>query len=187
LIATSLGATLGRPANRVTCAAPHGVFQCEGDDRWCAISVRDQSQWESLASVIGASELAHDPRFATLTLRKENEDALEAELNKVTIQCDAWDLAKSLQDCGVAAAVVETSGDLFTDPNLVARDFWRTLDHAVLGEYTVGSMPFGWRGADRGPTTPAPLLGEHTEEIARTILKMLPDEIETAKTEGLFV
>jgi benzylsuccinate CoA-transferase BbsF subunit len=187
LIATSLGATLGRPANRVACAAPHGVFKCEGEDRWCAISVYDHSQWESLVSVIGISELARDPRFATLGSRKENEDALEVALTKGTIRYDAWDLAKALQDRGVAAAVVETPGDLFTDPNLVARDFWRTLDHAVLGEYTVGSMPFGWRGADRGPTAPAPLLGQHTDEIARTILQMSPEEIEAAKTAGLFL
>jgi benzylsuccinate CoA-transferase BbsF subunit len=138
-------------------------------------------------SVIGISELARDPRFATFGSRKENEDALEVALTKGTIRYEAWDLAKALQDRGVAAAVVETPGDLFTDPNLVARDFWRTLDHAVLGEYTVGSMPFGWRGADRGPTAPAPLLGQHTDEIARTILQMSPEEIEAAKTAGLFL
>jgi benzylsuccinate CoA-transferase BbsF subunit len=187
LIATSLGATLGRPANRVAYAVPHGVFKCGGEDRWCAISVYDHSQWESLVSVIGVSELAQDPRFATFGSRKENEDALEVALTKETIRYDAWDLARELQDRGVAAAVVETPGDLFTDPNLVARDFWRTLDHAVLGEYTVGSMPFGWRGADRGPTAPAPLLGQDTDEIARTILLMLPEEIEAAKAAGLFV
>ena len=63
--------------NRLSYAAPHGIYRCKGEDRWCAIAVFTDEEWASFCKVIGKPALAKDPRFATLLKRKENEDALD--------------------------------------------------------------------------------------------------------------
>lgn len=186
IVATSLGARIGRSGNRSPVAAPHGVFACQGDDSWCAISVRNGAEWEALVEVLRAPELASDPRFMTEELRKQNEEALERAIGFQTARIDRRALASDLQARGIAAAVVETTADVLHDRNLEARGFWRQLKHPVLGEYHVGSLPFGWPGMDRGPTHAAPLLGEQTDELARTLLNLSPEEVEAYRADGLF-
>ena len=55
-------------------AAPHGMYQCKGDDRWCAIAVYTDEEWQSFSKVIGNPAWTEDPKFATLESRKENEE-----------------------------------------------------------------------------------------------------------------
>ena len=66
-----------RTGNRIPYAAPHGVFPCVGDDRWCAIAVFTSEEWEAFCHVIGDPPWTKEQRFATLDLRKQNEDELE--------------------------------------------------------------------------------------------------------------
>ena len=61
-----------RMGNRCAYAAPHGVYRCQGDDRWCAIEVFGDD-WLSFCKVLGNPAWSRDPKFATLRGRKENE------------------------------------------------------------------------------------------------------------------
>src|SRR5262249_367844 len=72
------GAVARAVGNRDSAFAPHGVFRTRGEHRWVAIVARDDAEWSRLAAHIGQPHLAQDPRFADLTARKANEDALEA-------------------------------------------------------------------------------------------------------------
>jgi benzylsuccinate CoA-transferase BbsF subunit len=81
------------------------------------------------------------------------------------------DLAARLQDAGVASSVVQTSRDVACDPQLAARGYWRQINHAEMGEITVNVPPFF--SVEDGRTTdpePPPLLGQHTMEIASSML-----------------
>ena len=202
ILAASLGSTAARRGNRSPEAVPHGVFPCDGDDSWCAISATTEEQWHALVRVLGAGDagagdagagdagtggLAGDPRFRDAAARGQHEAQLEETLASYTRKFDRWSLAAELQAAGVAAMAVETTGDLLTDPNLTARQFWRALEHPVLGTYSVGSMPFSWPGGSRGPSRAAPLLGAHTAEIASALLKMSASEIEAARADRLLV
>jgi crotonobetainyl-CoA:carnitine CoA-transferase CaiB-like acyl-CoA transferase len=62
--------------NHYALAAPHGVYRCHGEDRWCVISVRDDAEWRSFCRVIGRAELVSDGRFASLQARIDNRSAL---------------------------------------------------------------------------------------------------------------
>ena len=159
-----------RQGNRVPEAAPHGVYPCEGDDNWIAISVRTDAEWQSLATVLDAVALRPDSRFASASDRKGNEADLDAEIGTRTAGWERCELMRRLQEAGMAASVVETAGDVFDDPVLAARDYWRTLDHPVMGPVRSASAPHLWDGRPIPPTSPAPLLGQHTEAIARDLL-----------------
>lgn len=170
-----------RQGNRVPDAAPHGVYPCAGPDTWIAISVRTDAAWAALVDVLTAdrpssarspalsSALAAE-RFAVAAGRKEHEAELDAVLAEATAGWERWELMGRLQEAGVPASVVETAADVFDDPVLAARGYWRTLDHPVMGPVRAASAAHLWDGVPVQPASPAPLLGQHTEEISRDLL-----------------
>src|SRR5215470_3787276 len=75
---TMNGAPPPRIGNRDPYMSPHGLFHCQGEDRWVSIVIADEDEWQRFCQGIGQPGLATDARFATLTERKKNEDALES-------------------------------------------------------------------------------------------------------------
>jgi benzylsuccinate CoA-transferase BbsF subunit len=181
--------------NRVPWAAPHGVYPCLGDDTWIAISAGTEAQWAALSGVLARSEpggdgepgedLAADPRFAGLDSRREHEDALDGLVGARTARWDRWELMGRLQAAGVPASVVETTGDVFDDPVLAARRYWRVLEHPVMGPVRNASAPHRWNGQPVSPASPAPLLGQHTEEISTDLLGLSADEYRRLVADGV--
>ncbi len=175
-----------RDGNRAPDWSPNGVFPVAGEDRWCAISARDDAEWTALARTLGHPEWPADPRFLTLADRKRNEDDLEALVAAATELCDADSLVESLVAQGVPAAEVMTSGDLLTNPQLQARDFWRRLDHPYMGTIVGNRAPFRSREDEAGPRSAAPLLGQHTREIADELLALSAAEIDDLVDRRVF-
>jgi benzylsuccinate CoA-transferase BbsF subunit len=170
------GSTEPRRGNRLPTMSPHAVLPCAGVDQWIAVACRDDAEFGAMCGVLGMPGLAFDARFATLDARKRNEDDLEALLANKTGKRDTDTLAAELQSQGVPAARVRTAGDLLDDPHLVERGFWRRLDHPVMGSIVVNRVPFDSGEDDSAPRSAAPLLGEHTKEIAETVLGMTEAE-----------
>lgn len=162
-------------SNRATYATPHGVYQCQGDDRCCAIAVFTNEEWQALCSAIGNPMLAKDPRFATFEDRKKNEDELDELIEQWTVQRTPHEVMTLLQGVGVTAGVVQTGQDLLQNPSLRERGFFQTLNHPEMGKCTYVSSPFKL-SAGACQMKPAPLLGEHTEYICTKILGMSDDE-----------
>lgn len=174
-----------RQGNRVPQAAPHGVYPCRGEDAWIAIAVRSEREWVSLAAVLLAADLPADRRFASLSARKQHEDDLDRRIAELTAGWDGWDLMRRLQQADVAASVVETAADVFEDPVLAARGYWRALHHPVMGLVRHACAPHLWNGQPVPPTSPAPLLGEHTEKICRDVLAMPAAEYQRLVADGV--
>ena len=61
-----------RNGNRLENACPHGVFPCQGEDRWCAIAVFTENEWQAFCSAIGDPDWTKDNRFATLKRQELN-------------------------------------------------------------------------------------------------------------------
>jgi benzylsuccinate CoA-transferase BbsF subunit len=187
LLAASLGYEAPPRGNRVSASVPHGCYPCQGDDVWCAISVAGDDQWRALATGLGAQWLIDDQRFTTEAGRRRHEDALDAAMATFTRNFPCADLVKLCQAAGVAAARVATPKDLLDDPHLAERGFWQSFAHPEIGEYRVGSAPFHGTDGSGRPTTRAPLLGEHTIELARDVLSLDDDEIADLCAAGVLV
>lgn len=170
------GDVRGKQGNRAPGAAPHGAYPCQGEDRWCAIAVLTDRQWEALRGALGNPEWSRDPRFSTLAGRKQSEDELDERLARWTRTRAAEDVMDTLQAAGVPAGVVKNDRDIIEfDPHVRDRGFYRVLDKPGYGQ----SLYFGW--PVRLARTPdvqrcGPSFGEHTEEICREILNMGSDE-----------
>jgi len=176
------GRVLTRNMNRLPYAAPHGVYPCSGDDRWCAIAVFTDEEWQALCQII-RKKWTQDPKFATLSSRKANEDELDQLVAEWTATYTAEDIETMLQKLGVAAHVVSNAKDLFEDPQLRYRNHFRRLKHSVIGIHAYDFEGF------RMSKTPdsqfgAPALGEHNEYVFKNILHMTDDEIANALVAG---
>lgn len=148
---------------------PHGAYPC-ADDTWLSIAVADNAEWQSLCEVLGAADLATDPRYATLADRLANRLALDAVLGDLTRSHDAADLADRLRKAAVPAFRSQSSLDLCGDDYLWAREGYR-----MVSDHRNGSRPIigpSWRMEPDAARveTGAPLLGEHNDYVYRDIL-----------------
>jgi benzylsuccinate CoA-transferase BbsF subunit len=159
------GAEPERVGNRSLHHAPHNVFRCRGEDRWCAVTVLTDAQWRALAQAVGATALLADPELAAVAGRLRRVDEVEQAVSRWTVERDAEDVMRTLQAAGVPAGVVADSRTLIEqDPQLRHRGYWQRLDHPELLEATYTSPPFRLDRERVGLTRP-PLLGEHTDEV----------------------
>jgi crotonobetainyl-CoA:carnitine CoA-transferase CaiB-like acyl-CoA transferase len=190
-------AALGQPGpdartpahpNRSVRAVPHGVYPAAGDDRWVAIAVQDQQQWQALARLVASAPsagatsqaqageaslagMAGLPGSADLAARRAREDDIDAALAAWTRGQDATALAARLQAAGIAAAVVATGRDLVEeDEQLAARDFYPVLRHPIAGPVRHEGIVARLSATPGALTRPAPLLGQHTAEVLSDLL-----------------
>ena len=145
--------------------APHGVYPTRDEDRWLAVTVLDDAMWRGLCRVEGLETLAGDPRFASISDRLANQDALDEEVSEWTRSRTDWEGAAELQREGVAAAPVLSHWDAVKDPQLAARGFFRTLPSHRFGlDFTYGQATL-LSDTPATFTKAAPSFGEHTREI----------------------
>lgn len=167
-------------------AAPHGIFKCKGDDRWCSISVFDDNQWQSFCDVIGRSEWIVKPEFSTLAARKANENTLNDLIEEWTKNHEPEEVMKMLQQKGVAAGVVQNAKDLFNDIQLKERECFWVAGHKELGSISYLAQPSRLSKTKAELSCGAPCLGEHTEYICRELLGMSQEEFDDYLVAGVF-
>jgi benzylsuccinate CoA-transferase BbsF subunit len=177
---------LDRSGNERCPRAPHAVFRCLGEDRWIAISAWQDASWAALCRVLGDPPFAHAPELASADGRWARRHEIEAGIAAITCYWDAEDLMSALQRAGVPAGVVRTAADIVDeDPQLRHREHWVTLLHPEMGESIYNAPPFRISGAPVPPFAPAPLLGQHTDEVLTGILGLSLSEVEALRREDV--
>ena len=179
------GTVMGRNGNRLPTAAPHGVYQCQGDDRWAAISVMNEDQWVKFCQAIGNPGLASQKEYSTLPQRKKNEDALDKLITEWTLKHTAPEVESILQKAGVPANIVAKPSDIYDDPQLASRDYFVPLEHAVMGKPKYDAQGcFILSKTPRRLVRASPCVGEHNEYVFKDLLKMTDDEIAEHLIDG---
>jgi benzylsuccinate CoA-transferase BbsF subunit len=161
--------------NRLDYAAPHGIYRCQGDDRWCAIAVFTDDEWASFCKAINNPKLAENPKFATLLNRKENEAELDSIVEAWTIKHAPEEVMDKLQKAGVAAGVVSNSKDQAEDPQLEHYQFFHKLEHPEIGEAPIYHGPIFRLSKTPYKLGRPPLMGEDNAYVYTKILG-IPDE-----------
>jgi len=174
-----------RTGNRLDSAAPHNVYSCLGDDRWCAIAVFTNAEWASFCNVIGNPDWSRNPHFDNLASRKENEEELDRFVTAWTMNYTAEDVMRMMQASGVAAGVVSNAEDVMEkDPQLQHRRFFREIDHPELGTYRAPRPPYIFSRFDC-QLGRAPMLGEHNEYVLKNIAGLTDEEISKLILDGV--
>jgi crotonobetainyl-CoA:carnitine CoA-transferase CaiB-like acyl-CoA transferase len=169
-----LGGEPHRVGNRDPEMAPQGVYPCRGEERWLAITARDDDEWTALARTIGREDLLTDDRFATTAGRYAHHDELDRVVIEWTTGQDLMDAFHALQRAGVTAGPQFDEAMLASDPHVAARGWIRKLASRDVGSYPhIGhafqGVPQRW---DRG----APVLGEDNDYVYRDVIGLDDDE-----------
>ena len=168
-------------------AAPHGVYPCQGEDRWIAIAVFNDTQWAALCRAMGNPAWAQEQRFSSIAQRFGHQDDLDRLLGEWTAQQEARALMHQLQAAGVPAGVVQNTRDrVEADEQLRTRAAYADLPHAELGPRLfeapvpkLSQTPGALRHA-------APLMGEHNDYVLRELLGLSDEEIAELAANAVF-
>ncbi|MCS6926862.1 MAG: CoA transferase, partial [Candidatus Binatia bacterium] len=171
------GRVLGREGNHSFRAAPHGAYRCRGEDRWLAISVSTDTQWQNFLAVLGHPAWGQEPRFATQSLRLAHRDELDPLVEAWTVQQEAEVAAEHLQRAGVPAGVVQNCLDLHQDPRLAAWGMFQYLDHPEMGPSPYEGHQFHLSKTPGELRWAAPVMGQHNEYVFREILGLSQEDI----------
>jgi crotonobetainyl-CoA:carnitine CoA-transferase CaiB-like acyl-CoA transferase len=143
----------------------------------CIVPYTDQ-HWRSLFTEAGQPALLEDERFAGLSARTRNIDALYAELARCVALRSTAQWLEACDRLDIPAAPLHRLGDLQQDPHLAQTGFFLTLEDPKMGPLVMPSAPLRFNGAAPTPTLP-PRLGEHTVQVLREA------GLETAKISAL--
>lgn len=176
------GSAPGRMGNAHRRWAPHGVFQCAGEDEWIALAVTNDAQWAALVDTL---DLTVPEEWGAEAVRKESESELDSLLACTLVDRSAADLAGQLRAAGVPAGKVKTARDVLDDDQLLFRKHWISLDHPEMGETIYGGPPFRFSKTPGGLRGPAPCLGQHTREVCQSVLGLNSAQIDRLEQEGV--
>ena len=179
------GRELDLKGNKCDYAAPHGIYRCRGDDRWCAITVSSDEEWRRFCRALGNPSWTEDSRFAALSRRLKNADELDRLVEAWTLGHSVEEVMSLLQRHGVAAGVVQNASDLASDPQLKARGFSIELDHPELGKTVSDATPIKMSATPARYRRAAPTPGQDNDDIYHRLLGMSEDETRRLKQLGV--
>ena len=169
-----LGGEPLRIGNRDPERAPQGVYPCRGEERWLAISVRDDGEWIALARAIGREDLLADERFVTTAGRYAHHDELDRALTEWTTGQDAMIAFHDLQRAGVTAGPQFDEEMLASDPHVEARGWIRELASRDVGSHP--HISYAFQGLPQDWTRGAPVLVEDNDYVYREVIGLDDDE-----------
>ena len=173
-----------REGTRLAYMAPNNLYLAK-DSSYVLIAANNDAVFARLVSVIGKIHLLDDPRYATITSRWENVDAIDAEIGEWVASYEGHEAQAFLDTAGVPASLVYTLHDIFRDPHYRARDMLVDLPHPVFGSLTQpGVVPklsatpgsVRWHGR---------VQGENTRAVLSRLLNLDTDRLDVLEASGV--
>jgi formyl-CoA transferase len=147
--------------------------------------VVQEAIWPALANLVGGEKLAHDARFAKIGDRRANQKAMWRLLNEFASHHTKRELMAIFNEIDVPCGPVLGTEDLANDEHLRAREMYVEMDHKKRGKHFTVGMPIKL-SASPAVITPAPLLGEHTDEVLKEVLGYTDEQIAAKRAAGAF-
>jgi len=176
----------GRPArrgNQHPSIVPYEVFQAR--DAYMTLGVANNSLFDRMCRAIGREELAKDPRFDSEASRVTNREVLVPLLNSIFSARPASDWLKRLDEAGVPAGRIKTVAEVCDSEHLRARGMFVSLNHPKAGAVTAMGVPIRLWDAPGSAQAPAPLLGQHTDEILTGLLRIPRAKVDKLRADSV--
>ncbi len=134
--------------------------------------------------MIGREELIGDSRYDSPEARRAREPEVDAMVAEWTRKHDKHEAMRIIGAAGIPAGAVLDTSELLHDPSFEARGIMQTIQHPTAGPYKMPAFPVRFSG--QPPTVkPAPLLGQHTDEVLDDWLAISRDETATLRGNGV--
>jgi crotonobetainyl-CoA:carnitine CoA-transferase CaiB-like acyl-CoA transferase len=149
-------------------SAPYQLFET-ADGRHLAIGAPNDGLFQKFMQVLGLEQHLGDPRFASYSKRKANEEAIVAIVEPAIRARQSDELEAALMAAGVPCARVNNFREVFEHPQMLARNMVEPVEHPKLGRMNVVRNPILFDRDGPDIARASPLLGAHSEEILREL------------------
>ena len=139
--------------------------------------------WEKLCRVIGKPEILSDPRFMDYQERHKNHKILKEILNEYFSRWNISEALEILEGEGIPCSSINSVDRLFNDPHVRAREMLIDIEHPIAGIMKFAGIPIKMDITPGSVQAPAPLLGQHTEEVLKKFVGLSADEIESLRKD----
>jgi formyl-CoA transferase/CoA:oxalate CoA-transferase len=146
---------------------PYRVFHTS--DREMAIAVGSEKLWSAFCKVLERPDLEKHPDYESNAARIRNRDALEAVLAGVFRQRSGAEWIGKLRSAGIPCSLVRNFREVVEDPQCEVRRMFPFIDHPTAGRHRAIGTPVKLSETPGGPSTAAPVLGQHTRFALREL------------------
>ena len=159
----STGVAPGKLGSAHRISAPYQALRTR--DGHLVVGGNNQKLWQRLCDVIGRPELVDDPRFADNTARMSHRPELVCELEAALAARDTHEWVEVLLEAGVPAGPIHDYAQAVADPHTLAREMVVEMEHPEAGTVYGLGIPVKLSETPGTIRRPAPLLGQHSDEI----------------------
>ena len=152
-------------------------------DAWVFLYIHFPSAWKGLVKLIGSEELANNPTFQIDYMRFYNRHLINPIISEWVAGKTAAEVVSLMEKIGVPCAPVSTIPDLIDDPQVKVRGMLEEVEYPGIGKLSPPGMPLKLSETPGKAKERPPLLGEHNEEIYRSILGFGPEELSQLQKE----
>jgi crotonobetainyl-CoA:carnitine CoA-transferase CaiB-like acyl-CoA transferase len=162
--------------------APANLFRCSNG--WIALFVT-QNHWPILLKFWKDHDPElDDPKWINSNLRRQHAEYINAQVTSLTSRYSKEEFAELMQKNGIPALPVNSPSDFLKDPHIQARGFFSEVRHPVLGKFVQAGNCFMVDGR-RETAAPAPLAGQHNQEVFCGELGMSKQDIAALAAAGV--
>ena len=133
-------------------------------DGWVIVQTGGGASWEDIVNLFQEPELL-DSRFSNTDERTENGEEMDKIMVDALSRLNKWDLFAKAAEARILFGLVQTSKEIVECPQLESREFFREVDHPVIGKIKVPAVLFNFSLCPYELRHPAPTLGQHNQEI----------------------
>lgn len=163
--------------------APYQPFPTS--DGSVIVAVGNNRQFTKFCGAIGCPELSEDPRFATNPQRVVNREEMIVLLKECTRTFSSADILEKVRAVNVPIGIIQTIDQVFTDPQVLARDMKINLEHPVTGNVPGVANPAKFSKTKISYRKAPPLLGENTDTVLAEKLDKNASEIRALRDRGI--
>ena len=177
------GEAPGRLGNAHPNIVPYQAFKTSDGD--IILACGNDNLFGKFCDVAGCRELVADPRFATNGKRVENRAELTRLLEGIFKGRTTREWVEMLETAGGPNGPINNIKQVFEEPQVVARGLRIELDHPTAGAVPLVASPMRFSGTPLEFKAPPPTLGQHTDEILRSVLKLGDADIARLRADGI--
>lgn len=172
-----------RIGNRYESNYPTDTFRTK--DGMIVIGAANDKLWQKLCEVMGKKELAMDERYDKNPKRVEHYQEIKPIIEAWTLENSSEEAMDQLLEAGVPASPINNLEQVAHDPHANARKMFVHVEHPVAGDTLLNGSQFKMTVTDPVIDTPAPLLGQHNEEVYKELLGFDTSQLEELKKQGV--
>lgn len=170
------GELLERQGNSQRNAAPQGCY-LSADKAWIALTVFNQENWITFCGAISSPDLIEDVRFKDIESRTKNRKALDNIISTIIGKRHSGEFSRKLRTLGIPCEIVQNTYEAAQSKDFKEMGMFEKVRHPDTGPFDHVSPPWIFSATPARLESPAPTLGQHTEEVLLSIVGWTSDKV----------